>query len=110
MSKLLLSYLKKDKQIYLFIALGIVFILFPGVSVELSSGEKALIINENPSNILKPTVITFRQNRIMDLSDSENDDIRVVDIMKTLDNRYIMSDSSTDSSDGSGISTSAEEV
>lgn len=30
MSKILLSYLKKDKQIYLFIALGIVFILFPG--------------------------------------------------------------------------------
>ena len=31
MSKLLLSYLKKDKQIYLFIALGIVFILFPNI-------------------------------------------------------------------------------
>ena len=31
MSKLLLSYLKKDKQIYLFIALGIVFILFPNM-------------------------------------------------------------------------------
>ncbi len=70
-----------------------VFILFPGVSVELSSGEKALIINENPQNILKPTVITFRQNSIMDLSDSDHSDIRVVDIMKTLDNRYIMTDS-----------------
>jgi len=67
-----------------------VFILFPGVSVELSSGEKALIINENPDNILKPTVITFRQNRIMDLSLHEYSDIRVEDIMKTLDNRYIM--------------------
>lgn len=31
MSKLLLSYLKKDKQIYLFIALGTVFILFPNM-------------------------------------------------------------------------------
>ena len=29
MAKLLLSYLKKDKQIYLFIILGAVFILFP---------------------------------------------------------------------------------
>ena len=69
-----------------------VFILFPGVSVELSSGEKALVINENQQNILKPTVITFRQNKIMDLTDRDNADIRVVDIMKTLDNRYIMSD------------------
>jgi len=69
-----------------------VFILFPGVSVELSSGEKALIINENQQNILKPTVITFRQNSIMDLADSDHSDIRVVDIMKTLDNRYIMNE------------------
>ena len=67
-----------------------VFILFPGGSVLLSSGEKALIINENQENILKPTVITFRQNSIMDLSLHEFSDIRVVDIMKTLDNRYIM--------------------
>ena len=67
-----------------------VYILFPGVSVVLNSGEKALVINENEENILKPTVITFRQNSIMDLSLRDYSDIRVVDIMKTLDNRYIM--------------------
>ena len=67
-----------------------VYILFPGVSVVLNSGEKALIINENEENILKPTVITFRQNSIMDLSLREFSDMRVVDVMKTLDNRYIM--------------------
>jgi hypothetical protein len=66
-----------------------VYILFPGVSVVLNSGEKALIINENEENILKPTVITFRQNSIMDLSLREFSDLRVVDVMKTLDNRYI---------------------
>jgi hypothetical protein len=67
-----------------------VYILFPGVSVVLNSGEKALIINENEENILKPTVIPFRQNSIMDLSLHEYSDMRVVDVMKTLDNRYIM--------------------
>ena len=42
-----------------------IYILFPGVSVELNTGEKALVINENPDNILKPTVISFRRNTIM---------------------------------------------
>ena len=81
------------------------FILFPGVSVELSSGEKALVINENPSNILKPTVITFRQNKIMDLSIHDYSDIRVEDIMKTLDNRYIMD---RDAISNAGINVPAE--
>ena len=66
-----------------------VFILFPGVSVELSTGEKALVINENQENILKPTVLGFKRNQIMDLSLNDYSDVRVVDIMKTLDNRYV---------------------
>ena len=65
-------------------------ILFPGVSVELSTGEKALILTENPDNILRPVVLSFNDNNILDLSLNENRDIQVVDIMKTLDNRYIM--------------------
>lgn len=65
-------------------------ILFPGVSVELNTGEKALILSENTQDILKPMVLTFGDNTILDLSDKANKDIRIVDIMKTLDNRYIM--------------------
>lgn len=65
-------------------------ILFPGVSVELSTGEKALILTENPDNILRPVVLSFNDNNILDLSLNENRDIQIVDIMKTLDNRYIM--------------------
>lgn len=65
-------------------------ILFPGVSVELNTGEKALVLVENPSNILRPVVLSFRDNSIVDLSLAVNDDIHIVDIMKTLDNRYIM--------------------
>lgn len=65
-------------------------ILFPGVSVELSTGEKALVLTENPDDILRPVVLSFSDNSILDLSLNENKDIQVVDIMKTLDNRYVM--------------------
>lgn len=65
-------------------------ILFPGVSVELSTGEKALVLVENGQNILRPVVLCFCDNSILDLSLPINNDIRIMDIMKTLDNRYIM--------------------
>uniref|UniRef100_UPI004056327E HD-GYP domain-containing protein n=1 Tax=Acetatifactor sp. TaxID=1872090 RepID=UPI004056327E len=65
-------------------------ILFPGVSIELNTGEKALVLVENPNNILRPVVLSFRDNSIVDLSLKFNNDIQIVDIMKTLDNRYIM--------------------
>lgn len=65
-------------------------ILFPGVSIELSSGEKALVLVENMQNILRPVVLCFQDNSILDLSLSVNSDIKILDIMKTLDNRYIM--------------------
>lgn len=65
-------------------------ILFPGVSLELSTGEKALVLVENMQNILRPVVLCFQDNSILDLSLPVNNDIRIVDIMKTLDNRYIM--------------------
>ena len=71
-------------------------ILFSGVSVELSTGEKALVLTENPQDILKPTVLIFRDNVILDLSLPENSDIQVVDIVKTLDNRYVMEDDAGD--------------
>ncbi len=65
-------------------------IVFPGVSVELNTGEKALVLKENPENILRPVVLSFRDNSIVDLSLRFNNDLKIVDIMKTLDNRYIM--------------------
>lgn len=67
-----------------------IYVVFPGVSVELNTGEKALVISENPENILQPTVLSFRDNSILDLSLPGNSDIRIKDVMKTLDNRYIM--------------------
>lgn len=65
-------------------------ILAPGVSIELSTGEKALVLVENQKDILRPVVLSFQDNSIIDLSLPVNEDIEVIDIMKTLDNRYIM--------------------
>ncbi len=65
-------------------------ILFPGVSVELNTGEKALVLVENKQNVLRPMVLCFEDNSITDLSLRVNSDVEIVDIMKTMDNRYIM--------------------
>lgn len=65
-------------------------ILSPGVSVELNTGEKALVLAENPRDILRPTVLCFKSNQIIDLSLRVNEDFEVVDVMKTLDNRCVM--------------------
>lgn len=66
-------------------------ILFPGVSVELNNGDKALVLVENPVNILKPLVLTFGDNRLIDLSHRAYDGhLEIKDVMKTMDNRYVM--------------------
>lgn len=77
-------------------------ILVPGISVELNTGEKALVIKENETDILRPMVLSFQDNSIVDLSDEKlYGDIEIVDIMKTLDNRYIFD---TDALQKMGIS------
>ncbi len=67
-------------------------ILSEGISVVLSTGDTALILQENPRNILRPMVLCFRDNTIMNLADTYMyGDIEVTSIMKTLDNRHVMS-------------------
>ena len=66
-------------------------ILSEGISVVLSTGDTALILQENPKNIVRPMVLCFRDNSIMNLADTYMyGDIEVVNVMKTLDNRYVM--------------------
>ena len=66
-------------------------ILIPGVSVELNTGAKALVLVENRQNILRPMVLTFQDNKIIDLDSRDNRGrVEIVDIMKTMDNRYVM--------------------
>lgn len=92
-------------------------ILNPGISVVLNTGDTALVISENPRNILRPMVLCFKDNSIMDLNDDfMYGDIEVVDVMRTMDNRHVMnndmlktqganvepgSDSEADSDEGS---------
>lgn len=65
-------------------------ILVPGISVEFNTGEKALVLASNEKNVLKPMLLSFRDNSIIDLSDEKlYDDLEIVDVMKTLDNRYL---------------------
>lgn len=66
-------------------------ILAPGVSVELNTREKALVLNANEQNVLEPMILMFGDNSIVDLSDRERfGDLEIKDIMKTMDNRYVM--------------------
>lgn len=65
-------------------------IVNPGVSVELNTGEKALVLTENPRDILRPTVLCFKDNTILDLSSKMYADFEILDVMKTMDNRCEM--------------------
>ena len=66
-------------------------ILYPGVCVELSNGEKGLVITENEDNIFEPVVLDFRNNNLHDLSDpSVKQTVEIADVMKTMDNRHIV--------------------
>lgn len=63
-------------------------ILYPGVCVELSNGEKGLVIRGNDDNIFEPLVLNFRDNTLHDLSlPSVKDELQIADVMKTMDNR-----------------------
>ena len=63
-------------------------ILYPGVCVELSNGEKGLVVTENEDNIFEPIVLDFRNNNLYDLSDpSVKQTVEIADVMKTMDNR-----------------------
>ena len=66
-------------------------ILVPGVSVELNTGEKALVLAANEADIFRPRILMFRDNSVIDLADTElYEDLEIKDIMRTLDNRHVM--------------------
>ena len=66
-------------------------ILGPGSCVELNTGEKGLVLAQNNENILRPMVLTFDTNMIVDLSNEmAYGDLEIKDIMKTMDNRYVI--------------------
>lgn len=65
-------------------------IMPPGACVEMSNGEKGLVIKENASP-LEPMVLAFGSNKIYDFSSNiVNSRVSITDIMKTMDNRIII--------------------
>ena len=68
-----------------------IHILSAGTCIELNTGEKGLVIATNSMNILRPVVLGFDSNNIIDLGNEwVYGDLEIKDIMKTMDNRYIM--------------------
>lgn len=66
-------------------------ILEPGVCVELTNGERGLVVHAGAVNVLEPFVLLFRDNQIYNLGDEEiADQMQIKDIMKTMDNRHVM--------------------
>ena len=66
-------------------------ILAPGTCVELTNGEKGVVLRENSGNILQPMVLCFGDNQVYDLYyDDVFEKIQIKDIMKTMDNRFVM--------------------
>ncbi len=65
-----------------------IHILPTGACVDLSDGEKALVLVENAADFTKPMVLKFSNNVIYDLSDPIiGKSLHIIDIMKTMDNR-----------------------
>ncbi|MDO4965378.1 MAG: phosphohydrolase [Lachnospiraceae bacterium] len=65
--------------------------LAEGSCVELNNGEKALVLSSNARDVLRPTVLCFSTNKILDLGQTAfYGEIEIVDVMKTLDNRHVM--------------------
>lgn len=68
-----------------------IHILATGTCVELTDGEKGVVIQENKSNVLRPMVLCFNNNKMVNLFyDSVYKEVQVKDIMKSMDNRFIM--------------------
>jgi HD-GYP domain-containing protein (c-di-GMP phosphodiesterase class II) len=65
-----------------------IHILPTGACVDLSDGEKALVLSENVDDFSHPMIYKFSDHQVYDLSDVDiAEQLKVVDIMKTMDNR-----------------------
>ena len=68
-----------------------IHILASGCSIDLSNGDKGIVLMENPMNFLAPVVLNIRDNQVYDLSDPKiSETIQIADIMKTMDNRIVV--------------------
>lgn len=60
-------------------------------SIDLSSGDKGIVLVENKKDFMRPIILRLSDNKIFDLSrDDVFRELQVSDIMKTMDNRVQM--------------------
>lgn len=65
-----------------------IHILPQGACIDLSTGEKGMILESNPADYMHPLILKFSDNEIYDLSNPHvSEDLEIEDIMKTMDNR-----------------------
>ncbi len=76
-----------DKQIVATLA-ECIHIVPQAANIDLSTGDKGIVLVENATNYMRPVILRLGDNKIYDLS-SEADfrKIQILDIMKTMDNR-----------------------
>lgn len=68
-----------------------IHILACGVCVTLTNNDKGIVIVENDADVLRPVVLSFNNNTIMDLGlRATFGKVQVLDVMKTMDNRFVM--------------------
>lgn len=66
-------------------------ILIVGTTVELTSISKGIVLVENSEDVLRPVVLDFTTNAILNLNDAAvYKSVQIKDIMKTMDNRYLI--------------------
>ena len=59
-----------------------------GASVDLSTRDKAVVLEENTSDFMRPVILRLYDNQVYDLSDpAVYSQFQIVDLMKTMDNR-----------------------
>lgn len=65
-----------------------IHIIPDGASIDLSTGDKGIVLAENPNDFMKPLILRLSNNQVYDLSNPTiANHIHIVDIMKTMDNR-----------------------
>lgn len=87
-----ITHLRKNSHLYSsFVVAALaecIHILPTGACVDLSDGEKALVLVDNPADFNRPMILKFSNNMIYDLSDpAVSQNLKIIDIMKTMDNR-----------------------
>lgn len=63
-----------------------------GCCVDLSNGDKGLVLEANEGDFNHPVVLSFTYNTVLDLKDPKNKHIKIADVMHTMDNRVKMDD------------------